>query len=1253
LIPLRVLILEDRPDDANLMVYALRKAGYSIDSTTVWNEPDFIASLQSIPAYDLILADYHLPGFDAIQALQILKRLKPDLPAIIVSGVMSEEEAVECIRQGASDYLLKDRMARLGSAVANVLSQKNTRIEKAKAEQALKTSEVKLQHLFDQSPVAIYLLDPQGTIIDCNPAMLEMTGASRDKLIGFNMLTQAKDHTLTPSIRKALTGERVIVEAMYTTTLTQRSGYYRYILQPVYIDDALAFVQVLAENITDRKISAGRLSKLNEVFLNFSSSPDENIQQLVETCGEMLGATSSLYNRLDGHRLVTKGAWNVPTDYQYTDDAHGHICFDVIQSPTDNPFIVRNLQQSEYFHSDPNVAQYQLQTYMGMAVKWQNVSIGSLCVVYQNDLVLTDEDQNLISIIASALGVEEERRQAEAVLRLLSSALEAAANAIIITDSNGSAIWINNAYTRLTGYDRSEALGTKAFEPRIHQALIGRFAALTGRFAGDESISGQIWETIRTGQVWHGELISQRKDGTLYSVEQTITPLKSPNGGITHYISIQQDITARVENEKEILQRNRELDLLFTIISQATSILDPLAVVESLIEQLVNHLGVSRGGAVLKEENTDNWYVAVEYPARERSNLEPSYIPTQLDTSLQVMLETKKQLLITDTRTDPHVVGSRERLIKIGIASMLLTPLIVRGEMIGSIGLDSFAPRQFTEEEMALAWSATSAVAQAIDNASMIEKIRARARELELVSKVATALRSTITREQMMPIVLDEVMSIFQFSSAAIYLRDITSGELTLSLSRGQWNESISSSVTRQVRSQIIKTGRLYLKSETDTSLAPDGNMLCVPLRTEKNTIGVICIGRHSQFTDNDTHLLSAIGDITANAFWRASLDEETQRRVRRMTAIHNIDLAITASQNLRVTMNVLLEQVIIQLGVNAASIMLFNQATQTLELVAQRGFHTGMLKPVRMRIDETPAGRAILDQRLFILTDLSQPLQDASRPLQDASQLKGSHAGATQLHNEGFISYAAAPLVAKGQIRGILEIYQRSLLQPDDSWKDFLETLAGQAAIAIDNNEMFESLQRSNQELALAYDTTLEGWARALELHDEETEGHTLRVTEMTIRLAQRMRVRSEELVRIRRGTILHDIGKMGIPDSILLKPDPLTEAEWVIMRQHPVYAYQLLSPVAFLRPCLDIPYYHHERWDGSGYPTGLREQQIPLPARIFAVVDVWDALRSDRPYRKAWPDQKILDYLREQSGLQFDPLVVQNFLEIWQPGR
>lgn len=192
---------------------------------------------------------------------------------------------------------------------------------------------------------------------------------------------------------------------------------------------------------------------------------------------------------------------------------------------------------------------------------------------------------------------------------------------------------------------------------------------------------------------------------------------------------------------------------------------------------------------------------------------------------------------------------------------------------------------------------------------------------------------------------------------------------------------------------------------------------------------------------------------------------------------------------------------------------------------------------------------------------------------------------------------------------------------------------------------------QRALEDLREAYDRTIEGWVIALDLRDRETEGHTKRVTEMAVNLARELNCSSEDIVNIRRGALLHDMGKMGIPDEILQKPGPLSEAEWEVMRKHPQYAYQMLYNISYLEQALIIPYYHHERWDGSGYPHGLQGEAIPLFARLFAIVDVWDALSSDRPYRKRLPPEDVIRYLEEQAGKLFDPRIVETFLKMIRP--
>ena len=380
---------------------------------------------------------------------------------------------------------------------------------------------------------------------------------------------------------------------------------------------------------------------------------------------------------------------------------------------------------------------------------------------------------------------------------------------------------------------------------------------------------------------------------------------------------------------------------------------------------------------------------------------------------------------------------------------------------------------------------------------------------------------------------------------------------------------------------------------------------------------------------EGTSQVLAIVHDVSE----RVRNTEKIQSQLRRLCAIHAIDEAITASFDLKLTLSVILRQMINLLGADAADILVLNPNTRFLEFAAGLGFQMTS-QPLPLMIGQGYAGKAALERRTISIPDLENLPTEA--PF-----------GAPP-RREKFANYYAVPLIAKGQVKGVLEIYHRWPLSPDEDWLDFLATMAGQSAVAIDNAFLFQDLQRTKIELNLAYDAAIESWAQVLELGNRESGAHAYRVVELTMKLARSMGVTEQELVHFRRGALLHDVGKLGISESILNKPGPLDDAEWKIMRTHPQLAHQLLSSINYLAPALDIPHYHHERWDGSGYPEGLREEQIPFPARLFAVVDVFDALTSTRSYRPAGSRQVALNHIQQASGKLFDPAVVKAFLQV-----
>jgi PAS domain S-box-containing protein len=528
-----------------------------------------------------------------------------------------------------------------------------------------------------------------------------------------------------------------------------------------------------------------------------------------------------------------------------------------------------------------------------------------------------------------------------------------------------------------------------------------------------------------------------------------------------------------------------------------------------------------------------------------------------------------------------------------------------------------------------------------------ITERKQREREQNAIVTVTAALQGSLTREETLTVILDQVILLLDAETAVIATCADTCSEVVLELARGSNAERLTGLRTYpadSITGRVIASGQPYLNNEADkTPVQLHGDLIpgvvavaSMPLVIEGKSVGALTIGSKNEITQAEFRMLAVIADLASSAIHRMTLYEETQLRLQRLNSLSTISSAISSSMDLRLTLKVLVDQIIIQGQADAADVLLLNPHTLILDFAAGHGFRYRAVERTRMRLGEPQAGIAALERRPVEIHNLAV----VEHPQREA------------LLQDGFTAYYAVPLIAKGQVKGVLETFHRRTPVQDPDWRKFLEELGRQAAIAIDNAEQHEKIQRSNEELTLAYDATIEGWSYALDLRDKETEGHSQRVAEWTVRLARAMNVGPQELVHIRRGALLHDIGKVGLPDKILRKTGPLDEDEWVVMRDHPVHAHGLISSIAFLRPALDIPYCHHEKWDGSGYPRGIKGEEIPVAARIFAVIDVWDALTSKRSYRDAWSQEEALMYIAEQSGKHFDPRVVVEFFKLLESG-
>ncbi|MEW6402978.1 MAG: GAF domain-containing protein [Chloroflexota bacterium] len=601
--------------------------------------------------------------------------------------------------------------------------------------------------------------------------------------------------------------------------------------------------------------------------------------------------------------------------------------------------------------------------------------------------------------------------------------------------------------------------------------------------------------------------------------------------------------------------------------------------------------------------------------------------------------------LTNDFASDPLVHPHAREYLQPGWGGACV-PIRTALETIGVFFVSVPLPRRITHEQLKILNSLAEMTGATLHRMRLNEETSRRAREFAALYQTSTTISGEHDLNSLLETIVRQITTLLHASGGGMYLFDPINEEL-----ENRFATETSFPIGMKLKLGEGMAGRVALTRQPlriDDYSTWEGRsnqinstmihaVLEVPMLYAGELIGVLVaeeLGYSARkFSEDDERLLSLFAAQAAGAIRSTRLYEETVRRVKYLQALRSIDRAITANMDSNVTLKILLNQAITHMNISAADILLFNTNTLTLDYTIGQGFRTRDAEHASIRLGESYAGFVALERRMLSLPDISsvQP-----------GDFKGF------LKKEGFVSCHIAPMIAKGQMRGVLEIYSRERNTFDNESFEFMEGLATQAAIAVDNAQLFKDLQHTNFELTLAYDATIEGWSHALDQRMNEEEGHSKRLADWTVHLARAAGIEERVIGHMRRGAMLHDVGNMVVPDTILQKSSTLTEEELGIVRQHPEAAHKMMANVNFLHAALDIPYCHHERWDGTGYPRGLAGDQIPLAARIFAIVDVWDALTSKRPHRPAWPRKEALAYLSSQSGKSFDPGLVELFLQI-----
>lgn len=498
-----------------------------------------------------------------------------------------------------------------------------------------------------------------------------------------------------------------------------------------------------------------------------------------------------------------------------------------------------------------------------------------------------------------------------------------------------------------------------------------------------------------------------------------------------------------------------------------------------------------------------------------------------------------------------------------------------------------------------------------------------RQKELEIISSMNNALRTAEDVDAVIQAFLEEIVENLHANGAAFWMEEDTQVQNSIHFAFGSLKDE-----TREELDLLVQ------RTQNDPS--PDKKSFTMKMELAKNqgTLGMMYLERNTPFGQFDHDVMTAVSEIASSSLHRSILSDETERRMAHLSALRDIDLAIASSLDVNVIMKIVIGHIQKHVGGDAICAFIYEIDSSVLVLSAETCMRRNLDTNLRMKLSGDLISSAIMDHQMIQVDSINEAnLNPRIKKILQREQME---------------SMQILPLYARGKSLGVvLVLHQGSKDIPSESVA-FANALVTQASIGIDNASLFSEIQSFNKELRKAYDDTIEGWARAVNLRNRETAEHTRRVAEMALTIAEENYSFSEsELRDIWYGALLHDIGKIAVPDEILFKPGRLTDEEWEVMHRHPEAAYEMLNSIDYLKDALVIPLYHHEKWNGEGYPRQLSGEAIPFTARLFALVDVWDALVSDRPYRKAWSHERALNLIREQSGIHFDPEIVPIFLD------
>jgi len=1196
---LHVLLVEDAPQDAFLILNHLEQCGFALTYQVVEKIEDFQNALSQ--HWDVILSDYVLPGFNSLEGLDILQHSGKDIPFLLVSRTVTEEVAVKAMGLGVHDYIPKDNLSRLGVVINREVRDANYRKELLHTKAALEAQNDLNQAVIKMvtNDIFTFNISPQKEIIDLlfNQAVYQTSGLLKEE---FENLGWINSHIIPedlPAVKKSIDDLLAMKECEFDFRYLKKNGdivWLHEIAQPlrrladgtVRVIGAIQDITGQKQNQLDREVLLSQLNTTNNLLLKQAAELKQRADDLAlifETASDAIIIYDSEGVVVRANPSAASSYGLDPTGIHYLDLAKSLTLKDHqgnLQKKTD--LLFPRLRRGE-------TIQNQISTMIN-AKGHEVVQLLSAAPMIENGHfkggLVTWKDITTLEISRKALEEQE---------RTLRGVIENSIDGIVLVDENGTILKWSKGMEQITGITGELIIGQPLWEVQVEF-----FSPQGNTKLAPVIIKNSVLEFLKTGKAdWLRQNIEigiRHQNSQENILESNLFTIPTAHGVILGVVT--RDITERKLAEIQIREaRDFYLNLfeLFPAMIWRTDRFGRLDYINQALMEFTNQPAEALLG--------DRW---MEF-------IHPEDCETALEHYSNAVKDAKSyQLQYRFLYRD----GSYRWIKDVG------TPFKDPNNNFGGIIGACFDIHETLQHQ----------------------------KEMEVVLAISMAMRTAKNTEEITQILLDQLMRLVNAKGSAIMDPTPDGETLKFQTRKGacaMWTGNDEIPIDNSLCGQVFSSREPILN--IDLRMNPsflfgdsdhDFNFgLIEPLIAQGMMIGVLCLNREIIFTPEEIRLVRAVADIAATAIHRQTLIEEARLYAQNLTVIGAMGRAMAEMLDSQGIYRFLAQAVADVFDVRDYLIVsryLPEDATIECDFLMQDGITQDpkILAPIPL----DPSGNDGLSW--VVLNRQSKIVNDPPFRL--------------QLPADGIpfdplpLSALLVPMISGGRVLGVLQVQSCINRCFGATDADLLGLIANTAAIALDNANLFSNLVNANQDLVRAYDTTLEGWASALELRDQETRGHSHDVVEMAIRVARAAEIPEEEIQHIRRGALLHDIGKMGIPDKILLKDGPLNEQEWEIMRKHPVYAFELLGKIDYLQPALEIPYCHHEHWDGKGYPRGLAGEHIPLSARIFALVDVWNALQRDRPYRKAWSRDKVIVYIREQTGKQFDPELAELFLRI-----